>query len=139
MLKVGRYQPQKIQSSHLKLIISAKCFSTGSCRYVYSSKSFLFSLYNINGYAPIKVHIKLGHYSKAIHTCSSNGPIFGEGPSLYISSNAASNVNSQTYCGYSYPLPPGYSGSGFYCTFYAGGFGMFFTPTDVEVFYETTT
>ena len=40
------------------------CFSTGSCRYVYLSKSFLFSLYNINGYAPVKVftHVLIGDY-----------------------------------------------------------------------------
>ena len=113
------------------------CFSTGSCRYVYSSNSFLFSLYNINGYAPVKVNIKSGQYSNAIRTCSDSGPSFGGGRDWWIANNAAGNHNSYTYCGSSYPLPPGYSASGFSCQFYAGSYQ--FTPTDVEVFYETTT
>ena len=121
-------------------LISEKCFSTGSCRYVYSSKSFLFALYNINGYAPVKVNIKSSRYSDAILTCSNHGPIFGAGGhDLYISNNAASNSYSYTYCGYRYLLPPGYSASGSSCRFYAGGSSRYFTPTDVEVFYETTT
>ena len=114
------------------------CFSTGSCRYVYSSNSFLFSLYNINGYAPVKVNIKSSSYSKAIYTCSDKGPSFGYGHDLYISNKAASNRNSYTYCGYSYPLPHGYSASGYSCRFYAGGSSYKFIPTNVEVFYETT-
>ena len=116
-----------------------KCVSTGSCRYVYSIKSFLFSLYNINGYAPVKVNIKSSYYSKAIYTCFAMGPNFGNGHDLDISDKSASNRYSNTKCGYSYPLPPGYSVSGFSCRFYAGGSSSQFTPTDVEVFYETTT
>ena len=114
-------------------------FSTGSCGGVSSSKSFLFSLYNINGYSPVKVKIKSGsnHYGDAILRCSSQGPTFGSGNDLHISDNAASNSNSYTYCGNTYHLPPGYSASGFSCQFYAGSYT--FTPTDVEVFYETTT
>ena len=116
--------------------MTKKCFSTGSCRSVYSSKSFLLSLYNINGYAPVKVNIMSGQYGNAIYTFSSYGPNFG-GHDLYIYNNAASNSNSRTYCGWSYPLPCEYSSSGSYCRFYAGSYK--FTPTDVEVFYETTT
>ena len=112
-------------------------FSTGSCRYVSSNKSFLFSLYNINGYVPVKVNIKSGYYSGAIRTCSGRGPAFGAGHDWWIANNAASNRNSYTYCGSSYPLPPGYSASGASCQFYAGSYK--FTPTDVEVFYLTTT
>ena len=114
-------------------------FPTGSCRYVYSSQSFLFSLYNINGYAPVKVNIKSSRYSKAIYTCSDRGPSFGYGHDLYISNNAASNRYSHTNCDWSYPLPPGYSASGHSCRFYAGGSSIYFTPANVEVFYETTT
>ncbi|CAH3131750.1 unnamed protein product, partial [Porites lobata] len=111
----------------------------GSCRNVYSNKSFLFSLYNINGYTPVKVNIKSSRYSRAIYTCSNRGPSFGNGHDLYISSNAASNRNSYTYCGYTYHLPPGYYAYGRSCRFYAGGSSIYFTPTDVEVLYETTT
>ena len=115
------------------------CFSTGSCSYVYSSNSFLFSLYNINGYAPVKVNIKSSRYSNTIDTCSTYGPTFGGAHDLHISNNAASNRNSYTSCGYSYPLPHGYSAYYSSCRFYAGGSSIYFTPTDVEVFYETTT
>ncbi|CAH3131890.1 unnamed protein product [Porites lobata] len=109
----------------------------GPCRYVYSNKSFLFSLYNIKGYAPVKVNIKSSQYSTAIYACSSYGPTFG-GHDLHISNNAASNSYSYTYCGHTYPLPTGYSASSWYCRFYGGGSSAYFTLTDVEVFYQTT-
>ena len=119
------------------LSCNVKCVFSGTCRYASSSKSFLYSLYNINGYAPVKLMIKSSRYSYAIYTCSDRGPAFGSAHDLWISNNAASNQKSFTYCGHSYPLPPGYSASGSFCRFYAGSYK--FTPTDVEVFYETTT
>ena len=62
-------------------------------------------------------------------TCSSYGPTFGtEDLDLYISTNAASNSYSYTYCGYHYPLPPGYSASGYSGRFYAGGSSIYFIP-----------
>ncbi|XP_068673412.1 roundabout homolog 3-like [Montipora foliosa] len=113
--------------------------SPSTCAYASSSKSFIYSLYNINGYAPVKLQVKSGGQSHAIRRCSSYGPSFGYGHDIHISNNAASNRNSYTYCGESYPLPPGYSSSRSSCRFYAGGGSYAFTPTDVEVFYETTT
>ena len=112
-------------------------FSTGSYRFVSSSKSFLFSLYNINGLVPGKLNIKSSRYSYAIASGSGYGPFFGGGADLLIHNNAASNQNSYTYCGNTYHLPPGYSSSVSSCRFYAGSYT--FTPTDVEVFYETQT
>ena len=112
-------------------------FSIGSRRYVSSSKSFLFSLYNINGYAPVKVNIKSSHYSSAIYTWSGYGPTFGAGHDLHISGNAGNNSYPYTSCGSTYPLPPGYSSYHSSCQFYAGSYH--FTPTDVEVFNEITT
>ena len=112
-------------------------FSTGSYSFVSSSKSFQFSSYNINGYVPVKLNIKSSRYSHAIASGSSYGPFFGAGADLIIHNNAASNQNSHTYCGVTYHLPPGYSSSGYSCRFYAGSYT--FTPTDVEVFYETQT
>ena len=109
----------------------------GSCRYVYSSKSFLFSLYNINGYAPVKLNIKSSHYNNAIYRCFDRGPAFGNGHDLRLTHEAEGYRNSFTYCGSSFPLPPGYSASGYSCKFYAGSYK--FTPSNVEVFYETTT
>ena len=114
------------------------CFlSLGSSGYASSSKSFIYSLYNINGYAPVKLQIKSGHNRYAIDRDSRYGPTFGGGFDIYISNNAASNRQSYTNCGHTYPLPPGYSSSGSSRTFYAGRWK--FTPTDIEVFYETTT
>ena len=116
-------------------------FSTGICRNLPSKKAFLFSLYNINGYAPVKVNIKPSRYSYAIRACDSRGPFFGNGPDLYINENPPVNGYSGTNCGASYYLPPGYSlprpSATSFCRFYAGSNG--FIPTDVEVFYETTT
>ncbi|XP_067017624.1 uncharacterized protein [Acropora muricata] len=110
---------------------------SGSCDYASSSKSFIYSLYNINGFSPVKVQIISGLESLAIFRCYGYGPTFGSQHDILISNNAASNRNSATYCGFSYHLPPGYSSSGSSCRFYAGSYK--FTPTDIEVFYETTT
>ena len=87
-------------------------------------------------YNPVKLRVKSDKYHQAVRWCFKRGPIF----SLFdirISNNAASKQDSVTYCGERYPLPPGYSLSGSNCTFYAGS--SKFTPTDIEVFYETTT
>ena len=86
--------------------------------------------------SPVKLQIKSGSHSDAIIRCSRYGPIFGGGNDIRISNNAASTRNSYTSCGDTYHLPPGYSSSGSSCRFYAGSYT--FTPTDVEVFYETT-
>ncbi|XP_067017556.1 hemicentin-1-like isoform X2 [Acropora muricata] len=112
--------------------------SRGSCGFASSRKSFIYSLYNINGFSPVKLQIKSGMQSSAIWRCSIDGPLFG-GNDIFISDNAASNRVSRSNCGNTYHLPPGYSLSGSYCRFYAGGGSMYFIPTDVEVFYETTT
>ena len=111
----------------------------GYCGFASSSKSFLYSLYNINGFSPVKLQIKSGRQSYAIYRCSSYGPIFGDGHDILISNNAASNRYSYTFCGRTYHLPPGYSSSYSSCRFYAGGGSHKFSPTDVEVFYETST
>ncbi|CAH3186037.1 unnamed protein product, partial [Porites evermanni] len=100
----------------------------GSCRYVSSSKSFLFSLYNINDYAPVKVNIKSSLY--AIYTCSNYGPTFGNGHDLYLSNNAASNRNSYTYS----VVPPNRSPLGTLHLVLSVDFmqgSCKFTPTDV--------
>ena len=109
----------------------------GSCAYASSSKSFIYSLYNINGFSPVKLQIKSGRQRYAIYRCSSYGPTFGGGFDIHISNNAASNRYSYPSCGHTYHLPPGYSLSRSSCRFYAGSYN--FTPTDIEVFYETTT
>ena len=106
-----------------------------------SGVAFIYSLTNNNGsghavYNPVKLRVKPNRYKDAVRRCDSFGPIFGLSD-IFISNNSASNNDSRTYCGWSYPLPPGYSLSRTNCTFYAGSHK--FTPTDIEVFYETTT
>ncbi|XP_044167069.1 peroxidasin homolog [Acropora millepora] len=108
------------------------------CAWASSSKSFLYSLYNVNGFSPLKLQMKLRSQGFAIWRCSSYGPTFGGGRhDLYISNNAVSNAYSTTNCDNSYHLPQGYSQSRTSCIFFTGR--PKFTPTDVEVFYETTT
>ena len=122
-------------------IVKCRHYFTGSCRSASSSKAFIYSLTNNNGsgyavYNPVKLRVKPGEYKWAVFSCDPYGPIFGL-LDIVISNNSASNQDSLTYCGDIYPLPPGYSLSGSNCTFYAGS--LKFTPTDIEVFYETTT
>ena len=122
-------------------IVKCRYYLPGNCSSGYSSKAFIYSLTNNNGsghavYNPVKLQVKPDGYQYAVTRCASWGPIFGWSD-IFISNNAASNQDSFTYCGRSYPLPPGYSLSGSNCKFYAGSYR--FAPTDIEVFYETTT
>ena len=122
-------------------IVKCRYYLPGRCSWGYSSKAFIYSLTNNNGsghavYNPVKLRVKPNRYNRAVRRCDSFGPRFGKGD-IRISNNSASNQHSLTNCGGNYPLPPGYSLSGSNCTFYAGSFK--FTPTDIEVFYETTT
>ena len=87
-------------------------------------------------YNPVKLRVEPSRYRYAVGRCDSFGPRFGNFD-IVISNNAATKQDSITYCGLSYPLPPGYSLFGSKCKFYAGSYR--FTPTDIEVFYETTT
>ena len=122
-------------------IVKCRYYLPGYCSYGYSSKAFIYSLTNNNGsghvvYNPVKLRVKPNSYNRAVQRCDSWGPIFG-GRDIVISNNSASNNYSLTFCGWRYPLPPGYSLSGLNWKFYAGSF--YFTSTDIEVFYETTT
>ena len=122
-------------------IVKCRYYLPGLFSFGNSSKAFIYSLTNDNGsghavYNPVKLQVKSDMYRQAVFRFDTCGPIFGSSD-IFISNNSASNNDSCTYCGHSYPLPPGYSLSGFDCTFYAGSF--YFTPTDIEVFYETTT
>ena len=106
-------------------------FFSGSCGYSSASEAFLFSLYNNDGYNPVKLtHYRNQQY--AMYHCYNYGPTFGSGHDIHISDNALSNSGSHTYCGYTYSVPSGYSVGN--CGFFTGG--LYFTPTDNEVFYE---
>ena len=116
-------------------------FPTGySCQYHYDSQAFLFSLVNKPGWAPLKLP-QTGPYSyyrsNSIYDCSSYGPTFGGGHDINIVDYASSSSSSNTYLGYTYSAPSGYSyGSAFTTSFLAGT--LHFTPDEVETFCETT-
>ena len=105
-------------------------FVSGSCSWSTASKAFVFSLYNKDGYNPVKL-TQYQNQHLAMYHCSNYGPTFGHHV-IYISDNALSNSNSYTHCGYTYSVPSGYSTGN--CGFFTGG--QHFTPTDIEVFYE---
>ena len=113
------------------------CFISGSCSYSTARKAFLFSLYNNNGYNPVKL-TQYQNHQEAMYHCSSYGPTFGYGAGhvhdVYISDNPSINqsTNSYTRCGSTYSVPPGYSAGD--CGFFTGA--LHFTPSDIEVFYE---
>ena len=104
--------------------------SGSTCVYSYASKAFLFSLYNKDGYNPVKL-TQYQDQQNAMYHCSGYGPTFGA-HAIYISDNALNNSNSHTKCGHTYSVPSGYSTG--QCGFFTGGY--VFTPTDTEVFYE---
>ena len=97
----------------------------------------------------ILLSCKSGHIATlTLYTCVLQPDQYlAEATYIYISNYSASNQDSLTLCGRSYPSP--LEDSSFFhhhyyhyyfwhrCTFYAGGFR--FTPTNIEVFYETTT
>ena len=120
---------------------SSLIFLTGSsCQHRYDSQAFLFSLVNKPGWAPVKLP-QTGQYSYynaySMYGYSSYGPTFGWGHDIYIADYASSNTNSYANLGHTYSAPSGYSyGSTFSQTFLAGT--LYFTPDEVEAFYETT-
>ena len=112
--------------------------ASGSGRYQYDSKAFLFSLVNKPGWAPVKLSQSGQHSSnkESIYFDSSYGPTFGGGFDIYIDDYASSNSDSYSNLGYTYSPPSGYNQSAFARTFLAGTYT--FTPDEVETFYETT-
>ena len=113
--------------------------ASGSYRYQYDSKAFLFSLVNKPGWAPVKLS-QSGQYSYnkySLYFHSSYGPTFGGGHDINIYNYASSSSNSYSDLGNTYSPPSGYSyRSTFAQTFLAGSYS--FTPDEVETFYETT-
>ena len=107
--------------------------SAGSCAYSYANKAFIFSLYNVKGYNPVKL-TQYRNQQYAMYRCNTYGPTFGAGcgHDIYISDGSGNNQNSYTRCGCTYTKPSGYSTGD--CGFFTGG--SHFYSTDVEVFYE---
>ena len=94
---------------------------------------------NKPGWAPVKLP-QNGRYSSnrdSIYHARYYGPTFGGGHDIHISDYASFNSYSYSNLGYTYSPPSGYSlYSTFAQTFLAGTY--YFTPKEVETFYETT-
>ena len=94
---------------------------------------------NKPGWASVKLSQggKYGSFrAHSIYGGSSYGPTFGQGHDIYIYNYASSNSLSYSNLGYTYSPPSGYSyGKTFTQTFLAGS--HWFTPDEVETFYET--
>ena len=94
---------------------------------------------NKPGWAPVKLPQtgKYAYFKKSIYVDRYDVPTFGGGYDIHISNYASSNSRSYSNLGYTYSPPSGYSyGSTFAETFLAGS--RYFTPDEVETFYETT-
>ena len=117
----------------LRMCLTFVLILGSSCGYTYASEAFVFSLYNKDGYNPVKL-TQYQNQHLAMYHCSSCGPTFGAGGphDIHVSNNALSNSGSHTYCGRTYSVPSGYSASN--CGFFTGAYN--FNPTDIEVFYE---
>ena len=119
--------------SFVLFLMLLNLFILGPCAYSSASKAFVFSLYNVKGYNPVKL-TQYQNQQNAMYKCYSYGPTFGSGHDIRISDDAKNNQNSYTVCGHSYSNPTGYSGT--YCGFFTGS--RYFSPTDIEVFFEIT-
>ncbi|XP_048578080.1 uncharacterized protein LOC116617352 [Nematostella vectensis] len=97
-----------------------------------SSKSFLYTLCNKNGYRPEKLPLRDPPDRIAIRDHTSCGPVFGGGGDLFIADNAGGNEESYTEP-HTYARPQGATSDG-PCDVFAGTWS--FTPDEMEVFHE---
>ncbi|XP_048578204.1 tripartite motif-containing protein 45-like isoform X2 [Nematostella vectensis] len=97
-----------------------------------SSRSFLFTLCNKNGYRPEKLPLRRTPDGCAICDYTSCGPVFGGGSDLFIADNAGGNEESYTWS-HTYARPQGAPSDG-RCDVFAGKYR--FTPDEMEVFHE---
>ncbi|XP_048577411.1 uncharacterized protein LOC116611725 [Nematostella vectensis] len=102
-----------------------------------SSRSFLFTLCNKNGYRPEKLPLRDPPDKFAIYDHTSYGQVFGDpwfcgGSDLYIADNAGGNKVSRTEP-HKYARPQGATFDG-PCDVFAGTWT--FTPDEMEVFHE---
>ena len=108
-------------------ILTAICLSPGSSggSYQYSTNTFIYSLKNYRGYGYFKNDVS--SYQHATYDYYGYGPTFGGGHDIYIADNARYNSNSYFYCS-------SYTSS--YCDNSIWTGGMYFSPGEVEVYYE---
>lgn len=100
-------------------------------QYTYDTNTFLFSLVNKNGKAPIKIGNNTNN-KNSIYNASSYGATFGGGHDLYICSNSNTTKSSYSNLGHSFKLPKYPYGSTEAKNFLAGSYN--FLTKEIEVF-----
>ena len=80
---------------------------TSSQNYQFSSNAFLFSLKCHAGLKAVKMNLTNHVSSYSICCIANDGPTFGRGFDLHISSNANTTMNSNSKVGHTYSLPSG--------------------------------
>ena len=105
------------------------------CLDQYDSQAFLFSLVNMQGWAPVKFN-QTGKYSSiSSYSCYSLGPIFGGKPPVHDLKLDPSYSTSHSDLGYTYSPPSGHSyRDNFAQSFLAGSYQ--FHPDEIETFYD---
>ena len=95
---------------------------------------------NKPGWAPVKLP-QTGIYSSrreySIYCGSGYGPTFGGGHDIYISNFASYPSKSYSNLGHTYSPPSGYSFPSTFAQTFLAGTKYYFTPDEVETFYET--
>lgn len=112
----------KKERKKLKCIV---CFVSGSHGYIYSTRAFIYSLKNYNGYGYFKKDVYYPSY--ATYSYYDYGPTFGGGHDIKVADYANSNYNSYFNC-HSYISP--------YCNNYMWTGNYNFCADEIEIYYE---
>jgi len=99
--------------------------------YTYDTKTFLFSLVNKNGKAPIKIANNTNN-KHSTYGATAYGPTFGGGHDLYICNSSDTTKSSYTNLGHSFKLPKAPYGQNEAKNFLAGSYN--FLTKEIEVF-----
>lgn len=100
-------------------------------QYTYDTKTFLFSLVNKNGKAPLKIGNNTNN-KHSTYNASSYGPTFGGGHDIYICANSNTTKSSYSNLGHSFKLPKYAYGTNEAKNFLAGSYN--FLTKEIEVF-----
>ena len=106
------------------LLVLSISFS-GTSGYISSSKAFIYSLRNYYGYGYFKNDVT--NPSAATYSYYNYGPTFGGGHDIYLANNAGPTNNNYNACS---------SYRSRYCNKYVFTGTYWFTPSNVEVYYE---
>ena len=124
--------PQK-EETHLKLWLTS---TLGACQgFTRSTRAFIFSLYNHRGFYPIRLRAR--DPNTALDCGTSHGPAWGKGNDLLLGVHMGAKSKAHTgFLGASYEIPPGYRRGASETKHFLSGVKNYFSPTDVEVFYQ---